>query len=192
MAGIQTTWINGETADYRATDFSINYRFDGSQIPWIGGDYGLFGIGLDASYVDEYDFKVTPLAPIEGAAGDRNAGTALAPPLPRWRANARIAWIYQRHAVAILGHYIHHVDDDSLASFFGRVPEQVASRTTWDVNYTLTWDGLLGDGRTTQFSLGAINVFETLTKPIFAFGNAETLLHDPRGRRIYARVTQSM
>ena len=41
-------------------------------------------------------------------------------------------------------------------------------------------------------TVGAINVFDTLSKPILAVGGLETFLHDPRGRRLYARISQTL
>ena len=191
IVDVRSTPINAQWADYRATDFSIDYRFDSSQIPGVG-DLGFFSIGLDATYVEEYDFKVFAFVPIYSAAGSRNVDTGLAPPLPRWKANGRISWIRGRHSVVVFAHYIHHVAQDGIFFNIGFTDDKIASRTTWDVTYMLTWDGLMGDGRTSSFTLGAINVFETVTSPMVALGNAETQLHDVRGRRLYARITQSL
>ena len=171
----RSTPINAQWADYRATDFSIDYRFDSSQIPGVG-DLGFFSIGLDATYVDEYDFKVFAFVPIYSAAGSRNVDTGLSPPLPRWKANGRISWIRGHHSVVVFAHYIHHVAQDGFFFDLGFSTDDIASRTTWDVSYMLTWDGLIGEGKSTQFSLGAINVFETVTSPMVAFGNAGTQL----------------
>jgi iron complex outermembrane receptor protein len=190
LSNVLTTPINSEWTDYRGLEFSFKYRFEGSQIPWIGGDYGFFAIGLDGSYIDEYDFKASPLTPIESAVGRRNAQTSLAPPLPRWRLNSRVSWLRGRHSLVILTHFVQHVEEDSIFFDFGLVSGNVPSVTSVDASYSLTWDGLTGEGTTTAFTLGVIDAFQSAGEPILALGNSETLLHDPRGRRFYARITQ--
>ena len=50
----------------------------------LGVEYGTFAISLVASYVHNYEFQLTPLAPIEQAAGNRNWSTGVTP-------NSRVA-----------------------------------------------------------------------------------------------------
>lgn len=192
LSFIDASWINGQSANFRAIDARVDYRFDGRQIPWFGGDYGSFAASVTASYVDQFDFRATPISPIEHGAGNRNAGTTLAPPLPRWRVNAKLGWMHRNNTAVLTGRFIHHISDDSVFNFFGLNPDKMPSRTTWDVQYTYRLDGLLMSGRVTRITVGAINLFETLPPAIVGFGGAETLLHDPRGRRVYARITQEL
>lgn len=190
ISNVLTTPVNTQWTDYGAFEFSVTYRFEGSQVPWIGGDYGFFSVGLDGSYVDEYDFKVSVLTPIQSAVGRRNAQTSLAPPLPRWKLNGRVSWLLGRHSLVLLTHYAQHVQEDSIFSDFGLISGDVPSVASLDASYSLTWDGLTGAGTSTAFTLGVIDAFQSAGEPILALGNAETLLHDPRGRRLYARITE--
>ena len=117
--------------------------------------------------------------------------------MTRWKANLRLSWRRENHAVGLTGRYRHHVKDDAnfidipyLINLFGPFAANVDSRTTWDLQYNFRFEDLMGAGTDTMVSVGGLNIFETLSDPLFGRGGIESHLHDPRGRMLYLRLTQ--
>ena len=125
------------------------------------------------------------------------------PPTPRWKANARFAWNMNNHQVTVFGRYLHGInnvrDGDPFSSdspatrgFFALLgvtnptPDELGSYTTWDVQYSTSFDSLF-DGNT-SFQLGVINAFDRAPQALVTLGGLETSLYDPRLRTFYARI----
>ena len=188
--------------EWKGFDTSINYAFDADEIPYIGGDYGQFNIGLDATYIDAYDYTSFTGKEIKGA-GNRNYRVAAVPPTPRIKANARLAWSMNNHSVVLYGRYLHGLnnvrDGDPFSStspgtrgFFSLLgvtnptPDRIASYTTWDLQYSVSLESFF-DGET-SVQLGVINAGDREPQPLVTLGGLETSLYDPRLRTFYARL----
>jgi len=199
---VTTDQLNAQSMEWEGFDTSINYGFDGTQIPFIGGDYGRFNVGVDATYIHAYDYTSFTGEVINGA-GNRNNRVAAVPPAPRIKANARLAWNMNNHQVTLFGRYLHGVnnvrDGDPFSSpapatrgFFSLLgvtnptPDELASFTTWDLQYSVSFESFF-DGET-SVQLGALNLFDREPQPLVSLGGLETSLYDPRLRTFYARL----
>jgi hypothetical protein len=78
----------------------------------------------------------------------------------------------------MFGRFTHGVTDDS---FFTPPSAKIASRTTWDLQYSLRWEALFGEGRDTTFAVGAINLFDTLSRLILTIGGSALFCTIPEG-----------
>ncbi|MFT4815071.1 MAG: iron complex outermembrane receptor protein [Pseudohongiellaceae bacterium] len=199
---VTTDQLNAQSMEWRGADMSVNYAFDADEIPFIGGDYGEFNAGLDATYIESYDFTSFTGAEI-GGAGSRNNRVSAVPPTPRWKANARFAWNMNNHQVTVFGRYLHSLNDvrdgDPFSSpnpatrgFFrllgvtNPTPDRLASYTTWDIQYSTSFESLF-DGDT-SVQLGVLNAFDREPQALVTLGGLETSLYDPRLRTFYARL----
>jgi iron complex outermembrane receptor protein len=199
---VVTDQLNAQSMEWRGADLSVNYGFDASELPFIGGDYGQFSAGFDATYVEAYDFTSFVGNQIKGA-GNRNNRVAAVPPTPRWKANARFAWNMDNHQVTVFGRYLHGLNnvrdgdpfsspDPATRGFFALLgvtnptPDELGSYTTWDVQYSTSFETLF-DGNT-SLQLGALNVFDRAPQALVTLGGLETSLYDPRLRTFYARL----
>jgi hypothetical protein len=185
-------------------DTSITYRFESDEIPYVDAEFGQFIVGVDATYADTYDYTAVANGPTVNGAGKRNEATAAVPAVPKWRANLRLGWNYDRHNVAVFGRYIDHLDGASAGEAFCSVAagtlalmevtnpcvDQIGRYMTWDMQYDLSLDGLVWGERRSSLALGLINAFDTQAKAINTLGGLDTSTYDPRGRIWYARFTQ--
>ncbi len=170
-------------------DFRVNYRFDS---PF--GNYGDFVAGLQGTLMDSFMFQVNPLSPEVEGAGKRNSpglGSGLQlSALPEWRANASLAWSMNNHYARLTGRYHGDVEDLSASggirsqNSLGKIPAE----TYWDLFYTYTAEGLLGDG-TTIFTVGVTNLFDTEPTPIEDTGGLEQMLDNPFGTMLTVRLS---
>jgi iron complex outermembrane receptor protein len=199
---VTTDQLNAQSMVWEGFDASINYGFDASEIPFIGGDFGQFNVGLDATYIHAYDYTSFTGEEINGA-GNRNNRVAAVPPTPRIKGNARFAWNMNNHQVTLFGRYLHGLnnvrDGDPFSSqapgtrgFFALLgvtnptPDTLASYTTWDLQYSVSFESFF-EGET-SVQLGAINLFDREPQPLVTLGGLETSLYDPRLRTLYARL----
>jgi iron complex outermembrane receptor protein len=199
---VTTDQLNAQSMVWEGFDASINYGFDASEIPLIGGDFGQFNVGLDATYIHAYDYTSFTGEEINGA-GNRNNRVAAVPPTPRIKGNARFAWNMNNHQVTLFGRYLHGLnnvrDGDPFSSqapgtrgFFALLgvtnptPDRLASYTTWDLQYSVSFESFF-EGET-SVQLGAINLFDREPQPLVTLGGLETSLYDPRLRTLYARL----
>ncbi len=203
---VDTDLINAQTMKWSGFDTNISYRFNSDEIPFVDADFGQFTVGLQATYVDAYDYTAVANGPEIHGAGKRNNNTAAVPAAPKWRAILRTAWTYDRHNVAIYGRYIDHLNNASAGEGFCAVSafvlavmevtnpcvNQIGRYITWDMQYDLSLDGLVWGDRRSSVTLGLINAFDTDAKAISTLGGIETATYDPRGRIWYARITQQL
>lgn len=199
---VTTDQLNAQSMVWEGADLAINYGFDASEIPLIGGDFGRFNVGLDATYIHAYDYTSFTGEEINGA-GNRNNRVAAVPPTPRWKGNARFAWNMNNHQVTLFGRYLHGInnvrDGDPFSSpapgtrgFFALLgvtnptPDELPSYTTWDLQYSVSFDSFF-EGET-SVQLGVINLGDREPQPLVTLGGLETSLYDPRLRTFYARL----
>ncbi len=200
-----TDQINAQEMEWKGIDLSVNYAFDAEDIPLIGGDYGIFNVGLDATWVDAYNYTSFTGEEIEGA-GFRNNRVAAVPPTPEWKANLRVAWNLGNHQVVAYGRYLDGVgkadDGDPFCTtspatlaFFRSLgvtnpcPTELSSYTTWDFQYSYAAP-LFFDNGETSIQVGLINAFDKEAEAIVTLGGLETNLYDPRGQTWYVRLRQ--
>ncbi|MEX1198238.1 MAG: TonB-dependent receptor [Pseudohongiellaceae bacterium] len=204
---VDTPLTNAREMEWEGADVGVNYRFDSINLPFIQQSFGQLEAGLSTTYLDSYKFRNRDDTPLVEGAGKRNANTGFVPPAPRWRGTARLGWVLGQHSATLLGRYTHHVEEDdglcnlgtgtlgALGSSLGQRPRgctsKVASQAEWDLQYTLSMDGMIGN-LGGAITVGAINIFDTLPYPSATFGGMETFLYDPRGRQVYARFSLNL
>jgi iron complex outermembrane receptor protein len=204
---ITTDQLNAQSMEWKGWDLSANYSFQSNEIPWVGGEYGDFEVGVNATYVSAYDFTSFTGAKVEGA-GKRNYRVAAVPSTPEWKANFRFAWHLNNHHVTAYARYLDGIDEvrdgDPFSStspgvrgFFALLgvtnptPDSLPSYTTWDFQYSVDLEGLIGDGNT-NVQVGLLNAFDKEAQPIVTLGGLESQLYDPRGQTWYLRIRQGI
>jgi iron complex outermembrane receptor protein len=191
-----TTLTNG--FDFGATVHLNGKTFGGSADAW-----GTISIGAQGTYTLSYDLPrnaVLPTVIDQGiikcsgtsstsscsVLGNRNSSN-IAPPLPRLRANFPISWSYKGHAVSFIGRYLGSVEDDSDAGRAGNFRGHIAAFFTMDLQYGYTIKDWIGEDVTVR--IGVINLADA-DPPIVTTETTgyDPLLHDPRGRLVYAKL----
>lgn len=185
---------NAEEVEVTAYDMQGNYSFG-------LGNYGDVRIGLQATYIDEFLVQEDPTQPVFDGVGKQNNGTGSAPALPSWKANLRVGWTLNNHAVVATTRYVDAIDYDGptapfLDNFGGTFRPADILETgikAWtDMDLAYTYRGLSALGGDWSFTLGARNVFdrEAQGTPMPAGIVAE--LQDPRGRILYGRLVYEL
>jgi outer membrane receptor protein involved in Fe transport len=161
-------------------------------------NWGIFNLGLDATYVDSYTYQLSAERPVVEAKGLQNGLTGAGPPMPEWKANARMSWIRDQHSVNVIVRYLDAVVFDSSKFDFQRLlpfsnyrnVDILRASTITDASYTYrAFEALGGEF---AFTLGARNLFDRLPQKVPMLGGMESILYDPTGRMIYGRVTFDM
>jgi iron complex outermembrane receptor protein len=202
---VDTDLLNAQSMKWKGFDTSVTYRFDSDQIPFVDAQFGRFGIGIEATYLDTYDYNSRESGPTIKGAGKRNNAVAAVPASPRWRSNLRLDWDFDRHTVVIYGRYIDKISGAAAGDPFCPVtttsiamgvtngcPNTIGRYITWDAQYNIALDGLIWGERATSVSVGLLNAFDTDAKALASLGGLETAVYDPRGRIWYARITQQL
>lgn len=157
-------------------DVSVDYRFPVSAL-------GQFGLNLQGTYVNRYDFQQQLDGEYLDKVGDFRGGSfSSAGAVARWRHSLTGTWSQGPLGASLTNRYTsgyHDADRDS----HGRV----GSWNVWDLAGTYTWRD------TAQLTLGVQNLFDR--EP--PFSNQTTTFQsgydprysDPFGRTLYGRVT---
>jgi iron complex outermembrane recepter protein len=174
-----------------AIDIKFNYMFG-------IGDWGTFNVGLDATYVESYTYQLSADRPVVEAKGLQNGLTGAVPPMPEWKANARLGWSMGNHSANFLVRYIDDVVFDSSKFSFQRLlpfsnyreVDVLRASTIADASYN--YRGVEALGGEFSFTVGARNLFDRLPQKVPMLGGMESILYDPTGRMLYGRVTFEM
>ncbi|MDP1932991.1 MAG: TonB-dependent receptor [Gammaproteobacteria bacterium] len=182
---------NASSMLVRATDLKFSYNFPMA-------DMGLFSVSLDGTYIDSYQYQLRADRPVVEAAGLQNNNTGATPPMPRWKANLSLGWSSGQHSANVTTRYIHHMvfDADPFAyqarlpfSNF-RNPSELRASTIVDASYNFSQYEAMGGEF--AFTVGARNLFDRLPQKVPMLGGMESVLYDPTGRMLYARVTYEL
>jgi iron complex outermembrane recepter protein len=119
------------------------------------------------------------------AVGKRNYQT-FAPPLPRWRLNFPLQWGLKGHSANVTAHYLSAIEDDNAIAPDGSLGE-LASIVTFDAQYGYTVRDWFG--QEFAFRVGVYNLFDAMPTPTRDINGFETMLYDPRGRMVYAKMS---
>jgi len=182
VAQVLTAFVNASELSTNGIDASIRYPLE--------TDAGTFTGTLNGTYVFNYDIVDPQLGEISGA-GNRNF-TNFATSAPRLRANAGLSYSSPegRHTGNVFARYISSFDDDRVtnpATAFNS-DGVIDAIVTFDAQYNLALGEILGEESNTILTIGALNILDQ--DPPLAEGDAsfDTKVHDPRGRRLYARI----
>lgn len=183
--------VNAQSVKVTAYDIQGNYRFSLN-------DWGDFRINLQATYMDEFLYKDDLDSPVLDAVGKTNLQTGTAPAVPELKANLRLGWVYDNHAVTGTVRYVDEVEWDGtnfvpIINFFANtnpnptiVGGKVRAWTDFDLAYTYRGINLFGGEM--GFSVGSRNLFDRQAQRTPDFAGVMGELQDPMGRTLYARM----
>jgi len=192
-------------------DFTTGVKLDLQDIGLSSSPAGTFQIAVDGAYILKYDIPSDLVAKIKlndktpndstdnptvtldgckgtrcNVAGLRNADN-IAPPLPRLRLNVPLSWSNEHHAVALIVHLIGSYKDDANPDLdTGELPK-VDTNVTLDLTYGYTLKDVVGEATTIR--VGIVNLLDT-DPPFLPEAGFDPFTHDPRGRMVFARLTQ--
>lgn len=191
LTRVQTSRLNAQQMKQKAWDFYGRYTrsFD---------TFGTFTWGLSATYVDEYSFDLGLGIPKGDGAGKQNENIIAVPPMPRWRVNGTINWLYGNSTAVVRVRRISEFDmgfnsaglQGGQAFFNGTLVFDPA--TYIDLQYGYQFTDVLGTGREAQLEVGVRNLTDYFPDPIFNLGGIETFVHDIRGRIFYGRINVNL
>ncbi len=179
---------NASSLLVRAADLKFSYMF--SLADFGMSDWGLFNIGIDATYVDTYTYQLASDRPVVEEVGNQNDNTGAVPPMPRWKGNVSLGWSKGQHSANVTARYIDKVTFDANPFSFQRslpfsnyrtVAELHAS-TIVDASYNFRQVEALGGEF--AFTVGARNLFDRLPQKLLMLGGMESFLYDPTGRML--------
>ena len=191
-----TTLTNG--IDFGATVNLTGKTFGGSKDDW-----GTLSVGAQGTYTLAYDIPRNAVLPgviaqgiikCDGqdadsacsVVGNRNFNN-LAPPLPALRATFPLSWLYAGHAASFTAHYLGPLKDDHDAGRPGDFSGSIDAFFTMDLQYGYTIKDWIGESLT--FRAGVANLTDqdppVVTTETTGF---DPMLHDPRGRLVYAKL----
>ena len=182
---------NASSMLVQAYDISWSYRF-------AVGDLGNFNLGVSATYVDSYQYQLSADRPVVEAKGVQNDNTGAVPPMPEWKANLSVGWLRGQHSANMTVRYIDDIIFDANPfSFQAALPfsnyrtvTELHASTIVDAAYNFSQLEALGGEF--AFTLGARNLFDRLPQKVPMLGGMESVLYDPTGRMVYARITYEM
>ena len=146
---------------------------------------GVFTAVLDGTYVFRYDLVDPQAGAIDGAGrrNFRNFGTSV----PRLRAGGTLGWVSNTGTMSgtLSARYISSYRDDEA----GQPVDPIVTLDA-QLNWTLA-NGMTDDlkgGQDITLTVGALNVLDKDPPFVATNGNFDSKVHDPRGRRLYARI----
>ena len=180
--------VNAQSIKVTAWDIQANYQYSMSQ-------WGTFRVNLQATNMQEFLYADSTTVEKKDAVGSTNRQTATAPAVPEWKANLRLGWSRDRHALTGTVRYVSAVDWDGtrytiIDAFANTYRDgsltQINAWTDFDLAYTYRGVQMLGGEW--GFTLGARNLFDRQAQPTDDFAGVMGELQDPMGRSLYARA----
>lgn len=171
----------------KATDLDFSYRFP-------IGDLGNFNVSVQASYVDSYEYQISPERDTVNAVGKQNSSTGAVPAMPRWKGNMRFGWYKNNHSININLRYVDNMIFDApknaaqaLYAYSNyRDVNEIHTWTQADASYT--YQQLQALGGDFNLTIGSRNLFDRQAQKSPMPGGVIGELQDPLGRVIYVRI----
>lgn len=180
IRNVLTPFINAASLDTDGFDLSISYAL-------AAGNFGDFGFTFKGTFIRTYEFRLTPGGPKIEGEGNRNFSNPFAP-APRWRTNFIVDWTKGMvNSNAILRFISSFADDNN-----GSDPNaRVGNHVTLDLQTSIALGEILPALGGANITLGAINVTNNAPPAAVGLFGFETKVHDPRGRLVYLRISES-
>ncbi len=176
-------------------DVRLGYNWD--------NDWGRFNLGLDFTYVRQYEISDVPgmdnglldigVTDAAGTTGDGNIVRSM----PDRKGHVTFNWFRGDHGVTVINRYIGSYKDltydlriDTANPFVAALmTEEIDEYWRWDAQYSYSHTWANSNMGTTRFTLGIIDLFDE-DIPIRETGSLDydSQVHDGRGRRFYARA----
>lgn len=188
---VESGQTNASSELVRAADLNVTYR-----LPWES--VGSFNLIAAATYIDTHKLQLLPTAPEFEATGNQNDFTSTVPPIPRWKANATVAWLLGNHSARVTTRFVDEVNFDgpaysfqrSFNSYYRGAPDVIRANTRVDASYTYRNIELFnGLG---QATIGARNLFDRSATKLPSLGGNDPYIEDPMGRMLYMRFTYEL
>uniref|UniRef100_A0A7C2BFU7 TonB-dependent receptor n=1 Tax=Pseudomonas graminis TaxID=158627 RepID=A0A7C2BFU7_9PSED len=171
LANIIATNSNLGNVDTNGVDVSLDYRFPNTP-------YGQFGLGLQGTYVDAYDFQSTIKGPYTDKVGDFQGDGVIA----RWKHNLTASWNLGPARATLTNRFTTGYND-----YDRDTNARVASYSVWDVATGYTFEKVL------DVDVGMRNMFDRnppFTNQAYNFQSGyDPRYTDPLGRTLFARAT---
>lgn len=180
-------------------DAKVNYKLETAA--------GSFSLGVDGMLMFAYLIprELVPKVPTDDGPQDPDfcsgdtcdvAGkfneANIAGPLPTWRMNIPLTWEMDEHLAGFMLHVMSPLEDWSPARY-GVTPEgyrKIDPFITLDFQYALTLGNVIG--RLTKLRVGLLNLLDQAPPFVDTIDSFSTQLHDPRGRMVYASLSQEL
>lgn len=176
---VNNSFINANSQKTDGIDLDVIYR-------WSTRSLGAFAVGVQGTYYNSYELsRLVPEAGVpEGVIQtDDGIGSVIFGTRPEWIASASLNWSYGDHGMNL---FVRHRDKVASTLADTRTGDDftVASHTTFDLQYEYQLSQELG------FAVGCINCLDR-NPPNYNDDFAGFLADadDPRGARLYGRVT---
>lgn len=177
LTGVRLNFINASSVETDGVDVTARYSLETA--------WGDFSADAAWTHVNSYDIQFAPGGPTINGAGSVNFNN-LGRSLPVDRVEAGVTWERGPHQVVALAHYVSGYTNDRT----GITETEIDSQTTFDLQYNVSIDGLVGSAPT-RFSLGVINVADEDPPVVQLNLGFDPIVHDPRGRVFYLSVNQA-
>lgn len=158
--------------------------FDAGARLWFDTGAGRFELRADWAHVVKYNIRAVAGGPVINGLGSVNFNN-LGHSMPQDRVEYGLYWSMGAHNLNLLGHHISSYTNDRA----GITDPHIKAQNTFDLQYSMVVDGLIGLGGTT-FTVGAINIFNKAPPIAQLFLGFDATVHDPRGRVIHIGVNQ--
>ena len=168
---VQLYFINAASIETQGLDLSGRYSRDLAN--------GTLSASARWTYVNDYDIRLTPDAPVVSGVGSTNLNN-IGRSLPRNRGEFAVGWTGAASTITVLAHYTSGYRNDRS----GVTEARIDSQTTFDLLYTRALAADL------EVSLGVVNATDQ-DPPLaqFALGY-DPVVADPRGRVFSAGLTK--
>ena len=186
--------VNSGRIEADGVDVKLGYTWE--------SEMGRFSINSDYTHVRQYkliDVPGTELGLLNTGVNDA-AGTsgdgALVRSLPDNKGNITFSWQRDQYSANVINRHIGSYEDLTYESTYANgndlvrslVKRKMDSYTTWDVQFNYTHDWGNPSWGNTIFTFGVLDLFDEKLPYREASGlNYDSVVFDPRGRRIYAR-----
>ncbi len=171
---VTSEFINTSSVTTDGLDLSVQYKYDAD-------DIGQFDFGLNASYINSFDFKTAANSPTLSAVGSRNERNQFSS-TPEWRGNVSVRWSKEDYFANTIVRYVdsyvndaHTLDDGSLYT--------IDSYVTVDVQvggeFRFTEEG------ESKLSFGVKNLFDEDPPSL---GELQRPSYDPKLANIRGRI----
>lgn len=194
---------NASSMFVQSVDMKFNYFFSLDDMFGLrnligASDMGSMNLSLNATHLSEYTYQLSPDRSVNDGIGQQNNRTGAVPPLPKWKANLGLGWVGDQHSFNITARYIDEVVFDANKFSFQRfLPysnyrkvDMLEASTIVDASYNFTQYEALGGEM--SFTVGARNLFDRQPQKVPMLGGIESMLYDPTGRIVYARMTYQL
>ncbi|MBO9490312.1 TonB-dependent receptor [Endozoicomonas sp. G2_1] len=171
---ITSEFINTSSVTTDGLDVSMQYRHDAD-------DLGQFDFGLNASYINSFDFKTTPSSPEQSAVGLRNERNQFSS-TPELRGNVSVNWKRENYFAGATVRYVDSYLNDAFTQDDGSLFE-IDSFVTVDIQFGAEFS--FTEGGESKVTVGVKNLFDEDPPSL---GNLQRPSYDPTLANIRGRI----